>query len=130
MEIIGGLIDATRPIEMYHIPFSLETEKVLAAPVIEICCFKNLPDPEKFEAQVNAHVEEAKKLEGEFRGLIHGWKIEEENGKEAINVVGWESVEAHTDATSKEKLKEELVKIKGDDGDFTSHHVAFRKFGG
>jgi hypothetical protein len=125
MGVVSTVMDMTRPVTSYHIPFtSGEVAKVLSAPVVEVCRFSNTAST--FEEKLAPFDEEMKKSKG-FCGLVHGWAIEEENGKEFVALVGWDSIEANTQAVSSERLQEEYVKVKPHAGDVDLHHVAFAR---
>jgi quinol monooxygenase YgiN len=124
MGVVSTVMDTTRPVTSYHIPSNSEVEKVLSAPVVEVCRFSNTPS--MFEEKFAPFYEEMKKSKG-FCGLVHGWAIEEENGKEFVALVGWDSIEAHTQAVSSEHLQEEYIKAKPHAGYVDLHHVAFAR---
>lgn len=104
MGVVSSLMDTTRPVTSYHIPSRPEVEKILSAPVVEICCFSNMPST--FEEKLAPFDEELKKSKGLW-GVVNGWKIEEEGGKEFVDLIGWDATEAHVQAVTTGRLAEE-----------------------
>jgi hypothetical protein len=123
--VLMSLRDTTRDSETYHLSSSPDLGKVLTAPVVEICRFKNIPST--FEENVGAFHEETKKLEAQ-RGVVNGWVIEEEKGKVMVALIAWDSVEAHGLAMQNEHILEELGKVQEHMGDVEVHHVVLRKY--
>lgn len=124
--LLQTLQDSTRASESYHIPYSEDLDKVLTAPVIEICRFKNMPST--FEEKVDAFHEETKKLE-EQKGVVNGWVIEKgEEEKEMVALVAWESIEAHGLAMQKKHILKALEKAREHMGDVSFHHAVFTKY--
>ncbi|KAH7418864.1 hypothetical protein BKA64DRAFT_739218 [Cadophora sp. MPI-SDFR-AT-0126] len=127
LPLLENLADPTRASEVSNIPSSPELDQVLAAPVVEICRFKNVP--ETFEEKVTEFREEGKKLDVQ-KGVVNGWVIggKEGAGGEMVALVGWESAVAHKKAMESEKMKEAMGKAKNHMGDVSLHHVVLTKF--
>jgi hypothetical protein len=119
--IVMPSIDMSRSLVMGHILSFLETEEVLKAPIVEVRTYRNIQNIPIFEDAIIAFKNAAQTSKA-YRGMVSGWKVEEDNGKEYAAIVGWSSLEEHIAATTTSPLMEELKKAVEYSGYIEAHH--------
>jgi hypothetical protein len=122
------LIDTSRSLITSHIPSDPFIRRTcFEAPIVEICIYKNIQNIPIFEERIVAFNEVAQKSKA-YRGMVYGWKLEEDNGKELAAIVGWSSVQDHINAITMSPLVEEVEKAREFAGDIESHHLVLTQW--